>query len=275
MVEAGLTGRQRAVLDQVRVNAPGVMLAQGLLDTFLARRIHPEVGLDFRVLTGMSEGEVAAMARRMEEAGLRPSAHGPFLDLSPGALDPDILKTTRERYARSLELAALFQPEHIVFHAFYERRRHLTYREKWLEVSLETWRPLAVRARRLGIRLVLENVYEEGPEEIEPLLSALAPEGVGLCFDIGHAVSFGRSDPLKWLEALWPCLAVLHLHDNNGEFDQHLGLGRGTIDFPAFFSWLAEHGVRPAAVTLEPHQEDQLWVSVAELADLWPWPLEE
>ncbi|MEW5724382.1 MAG: sugar phosphate isomerase/epimerase family protein [Thermodesulfobacteriota bacterium] len=268
-----MPSRQRAVLDLVRVNAPAVMLLEGLAEEFLSRRLCPEVGLDARALDETAPADLAGLARRFQAAGLHPAVHGPFLDLSPGALDPEVLKVTRARYARTLELAALFEPEHVVFHPGYEWSKHQVYREKWLETSLETWRPLARRAGELGIRLVLENTLEREPEDFFPLFEALAPEGVGFCLDTGHAAAFGRVPLLAWLEALAPRLAVLHLHDNHGDRDEHLALGRGVIDFAALFSFLAGWGMKPAAVTLEPHTEADLWPGVAVLAELWPWPL--
>ena len=260
-------------LDAVRVNAPAVMLRDGLLDTVLKRRIHPEIGLDARVLDRMPRRDIEAMAARIRDAGLRPTAHGPFLDLSPGAMDPAVLDLTRNRLHHALELAAVCGAEHIVLHHGWEEWRHGFNREEWRENSLATWRETARRARDLGVRVVLENVFEARPQDLEPMLSALAGDGVGFCFDIGHANVFGRADILEWLEVLSPHLQALHLHDNHGDQDDHLPIGYGTIDFQSFFKWLADHQVRPRAVTLEPHEEWQLTPSVEALSKLWPWEL--
>ena len=271
--ERDLASRQRALLDRVRVNAPALMLRDGLIDKFLAWRIHPEVGLDSRALDEMSRGQFEEMAGCFKEAGLKTTVHGPFFDLSPGALDRRILEVTRDRFHQALDTAVLFAPEHMVFHANYDDRQRWAYREEWLRISLETWRPLAGRAGELGIRLVLENTHEECPEEIEPLLAALASEGVGFCFDAGHASAFGRAGLLDWLEVLGPYLSALHLHDNHGDRDEHLAIGQGSIDFRSLFLRLADRGLRPKVVTLEPHQESQLWPGLETLADLWPWGL--
>lgn len=268
-----LTPRRLAIMNRVRVNAPAMMLKDGLLEKFLAWGIHPELGLDADVLDNLPRLELEDMARRFKAAGLRPTVHGPFFDLSPGALDPLVLDISRRRFSQALELAALFSPEHIVFHANYDKDRNEPYQEVWLEISLETWRPLAQRARELGFRIVLENVYEQTPEEIKPLLDGLAAEGVGLCLDIGHAAAFGRAGILDWLEALEPHLAALHLHDNHGDRDEHLPIGWGSIDFKAVFKRLAGLDARPK-ITLEPHEESHLLPSLAALESLWPWPVE-
>ena len=61
-----------------------------------------------------------------------------------------------------------------------------------------------------------------------------------------------------------PWLAHLHLHDNNGRRDEHLGIGRGKFDFQGLFKFLTKHDLQPL-ITLEPHSEDDLWVSLRAL----------
>lgn len=268
-----ISPRQASILAQVKVNAPLVMLREGLLEKFLAWRINPELLLDAEVLDNISRNELGAMAQRIKADGLKTTVHGPFLDLSPGALDREVLEVTRRRFNQALDLAALFSPEHIVFHANYDWQRHQAYRERWLEVSLATWRSLVVRAKAMGFRLVLENVYEQTPEEMEPLLRELAGEGAGFCFDPGHASVYGRATVRQWLEGLAGHIQALHLHDNHGRNDDHLGLGQGRIDFKGLFEFLTRNGLRPPVITLEPHQEDHLWSSLVVLEELWPWPI--
>lgn len=269
-----LTEKEKRLLDRVKVNAPAMMLREGMLDKFLAWGLHPEVGLDARALDQVSRTEMSRMAKAILDAGLRPTVHGPFIDLAPGAIDPMVLDVTRRRFDHALDLAALFQPEHMVFHANYERLRQGFFTERWLEISLETWRSLARRARELGVRLVLENTYETTPDEMAPLLAELAAEGIGFCFDTGHASAFGRADLLEWFDVLQPHLAAMHLHDNDGGWDDHLAIGQGRIDFKSLFERMVSRGVRPRVVTLEPHEEHQVWQSLKALAEIWPWPLD-
>ena len=262
----------RDMLTRVKVNAPAMMLQEGLLDKLLEIGVNPEVGLDCRALDDLPTGVLEKMAARLQAAGLKCSVHGPFLDLAPGASDPEILEVTRRRLGAAVEKAALFSPAHMVCHPIYEERRFGYNRRRWLEASLETWEAVARRSRELGFRLVLENVWEEKPEELAGLLEGL--DDVGFCLDVGHANVFSRVDLIGWLEVLGPHLTALHLHDNHGTWDDHLAIGQGGIDFPGLFSWLDQHGIRPRVVTLEPHEEHQLWPSLEALAELWPWPLD-
>jgi sugar phosphate isomerase/epimerase len=267
----GFNQRERAILTQVRINAPAIMLKDGLLDKFVAWRANPEVGLDAQALDKLSSEDIVRLGNRFEESGLKPTVHGPFLDLAPGALDQKVLEISRQRYHQALEIAGRFRAEHIVFHPSYDNKRHQFYREQWLELNEATWIPLAHRARELNVRMVLENTYEETPEVLATLFETLAPHGVGFCFDLGHASAFGRVPMFDWLEAIGHYLAAVHLHDNHGDRDEHLAVGRGSIDFRSFFQWLVDHGIRPAVVTLEPHTEADLAPGLKALAELWPW----
>ena len=265
-----LSPREEIILDKINVNAPAFMLRRGLLEKFVAWRVHPEIGLEADSLDTADDLEWRAMADTFEKAGLTPSVHGPFIDLAPGSRDQKILDISRSRYARAIEVAALFKPKHMVFHMAYEKKHHIDYRDQWVEICLATWLPLARRARELGILLVMENTHEYEAEEMKPLLKILAGEGVGFCFDIGHANSFGKTPVPQWLEGLHPYLKALHLHDNDGGHDEHLAIGQGNIDFPGFFKWLVQHGIEPH-VTLEPHKEEHMLPTIKALAALWPW----
>ena len=270
--ERNLPAKAARLLEHVRVNAPARMLNEGLLEKIIHWGVNPEVGIDYITLEEIPGERLAEMAGRIKEAGLRPTVHGPFMDLTPGAFDPAILKATRERLRQGLEAAALFEPVQMVFHANYDAYRYGDDPKRWLETSVDTWTPLARRARELGFYLVLENVYERDPDELAPLLKALAGEEVGFCLDPGHANTFGQAPLVRWLEVLHEHLAEMHLHDNHGRGDEHLPIGHGDIDFAGAFSWLRDHKVRPRIVTLEPHQEEALWPSLTALAELWPWP---
>jgi sugar phosphate isomerase/epimerase len=137
--------------------------------------------------------------------------------------------------------------------------------------SLEFWSWLSDALNREGSRLMLENVYERGPAEIRVLFEQLSSRRVGLCLDCGHLTVFGGAPLQEWLESLGGFIGQLHLHDNLGEKDDHLALGRGRIDFSRLFAYLKAERTQPPVVTLEAHQPDDVWESLECLERLWPW----
>ena len=50
-----------------------------------------------------------------------------------------------------------------------------------------------------------------------------------LCLDIGHAHCYSTVDARKWAENLAPYVSHAHVHDNCGDRDSHIGLGKGNL----------------------------------------------
>lgn len=257
--------------NQLQINIPYRMLREGYLDKFLKYRLNPEIGFDAGALDTVSVLEAKAIAEQLHQAGLSITLHGPFLDLSPGSPDTEIRGVTEKRYDQLVSLVPVFKPRTVVCHTGYDHRRYWPISDQWIESSLEIWRPLAHEMRRNKTRLMLENVYERNPSEILPLIENLSSCGVGFCLDIGHQAVFGSVPLSQWLQSMSFCLCQLHLHDNTGERDDHLALGRGNIDIHLLFKELVSLKVRPTVVTLEPHREEDLKPSLDYLVPIRPW----
>jgi len=257
--------------DQVQVNIPFTMLYEFFLDGFLTKRLNPEIGFDASALDRYGPSDFSHVAKKLREGNLTVTLHAPFMDLSPGSPDPRVRSLTRERLGQILGPVRAFLPKTVVCHTGYDGRRYGHMWGDWMEKSLELWSWLAPQIRREGSLLVLENVYEQGPEEMLPLFEELAAYGVGFCLDTGHQAAFGRSPLEKWVDFLGPYLGELHLHDNSGKQDEHLALGNGSIDFSRLFRKLGRTSKRPLVVTLEPHREEDVFPSLEYLEKIWPW----
>ncbi len=256
----------------VHVNIPCAMLAEGYLERFIDQRLNPEIGFDAAVLDRFPASLHQETANRLQQSGLAVTLHGPFMDLSPGSPDSRVRELTRYRFGQFLELLPVFRPRHVVCHAGYDEKRYGPLKETWLAKSLETWRWLAAAVREQGARLMLENVYEKGPQEMATLLAQLEDLEVGFCLDSGHQAAFSSTSLGEWLDALGPRLQQLHLHDNCGAGDEHLALGKGVIDFRTLLKRVGSLKQEPLLVTLEPHREADLRPSLEALARIWPWP---
>ena len=82
-------------------------------------------------------------------------------------------------------------------------------------------------AREYNVRIAIENGKFEA---ISKLLSEYGPEYLGLCYDCGHGNITGANG-LDNLEILKDRLISVHLHDNDGNGDQHQILFMGTVDW--------------------------------------------
>lgn len=85
-----------------------------------------------------------------------------------------------------------------------------------------------VEQEGLGLVLAVENLVSEEPwrsvEAVAGLAASVGYESVGVCLDTGHYNINGGS-----LEGVRPVCA--HISDNNGEVDEHLPPGAGSIDW--------------------------------------------
>lgn len=190
------------------------------------------------------------------------SIHAPFMDLSPAAVDSKVRKATIERFSHTLDIAEIIRPEVIVFHSGYEKWKYALDVNFWLQKSLLTWRPLNERASEIGIRIAIENIFEDEPSNLKLLMEHMDSRNFGVCFDTGHCNLFSRVPLENWMEALNPFILELHVHDNNRSADQHLPPGEGTFDFAGFFRLLNRND---CVYTIESHTPEHVLKSIAYL----------
>jgi sugar phosphate isomerase/epimerase len=226
-------------------------------DEIITKGVNPEIYFSSADLDTCQDADVRQLGDALKKAGLSYTFHAPFMDLAPGGVDSKIRSATQERLEHILHLAALIRPRSVVFHPEYDPWRHAEAFDLWFQGSLEMWTPLVKEAENLGVTLALENVFEQGPETLKKLLEEINSPHCGFCFDTGHWLIFSKKGWEEWMEVLGGRLVEVHLHDNNGEEDQHLPPGDGKFDFTGFFSHLWTRRLSPL-YTLEVHQEEDL-----------------
>jgi inosose dehydratase len=115
-------------------------------------------------------------------------------------------------------------------------------------------------ASEFGLDLVFHPhiaTYVETPEECERFFDVTSHTGVGLCLDTGHCV-YGGGDTIAEADKFRSVLRFVHIKDVDAKvldearrckltFEQAIEekaftiIGRGSIDFPAFFRVLAKN----------------------------------
>lgn len=252
------------IIRRVQICIPFMLLKEKYLPLVLKKRMNPEIGITGEVIDTYSK-DLSEMASILRQEGLLITLHGPFFDLVPGGMDKKILKMTRERLREVFDLIPVFDPLSVVCHTGYDRKRYHEVRDQWLETALETWTPLVKDLEGSRTSLMFENVYERTPETLHKLLRGLNSDNVGFCLDTGHMNVFSETSMETWLKALRPFLKQLHLHDNDGTWDDHLAIGEGKIDFESLFEYVEGNRLRPI-ITIEAHKERWLWQSLDALS---------
>lgn len=118
---------------------------------------------------------------------------------------------------------------------------------------------IAEYAAKFGVMLAMENM-KDSIRTLDRILDEIGDDpsetNLGICIDIGHAnqsTDAGRHPVTNYLERYAGQLIHLHLHDNDGERDEHLLPGEGTVDWPRVIEVLDSIGFSGTAV-LEAHQ---------------------
>jgi len=116
-------------------------------------------------------------------------------------------------------------------------------------------------AKEFGLDLVFHPhvaTYVESPEECERFFDVSSHTNVGLCLDTGHCL-YGHGDPVEEAEKFKSRLRFVHVKDcdnkileqarrNKWTFEEAIEhkvftiIGKGHIDFPAFFRTLLKNG---------------------------------
>ena len=198
----------------------------------------------------------ATLRRDVEEAGITfVDSHAPFgpgedLDVVSEADRPLML----ERLRMAMRLAARFGVRTMTIHTGNGRCAYPGYTpEQYRDAIIRSLRELLPLARELDMIICIENIWFE-TNTAECLLDVLAQvndEHLGICYDAGHANlmardrGFAESAPIQSfqgigpvpyddhiLEKLLPHVVNCHLHDNNGQYDQHRLPGQGDVDWP-------------------------------------------
>lgn len=234
------------------------------LDLILHHRLNLEIFFSGDTLDVLTDAD-ALLTRRLLDYGPDLSFHAPFMDLSPGAVDSLARAATLRRFSRVLDLAQLMRATCVVFHSGYEKWKYALKVEKWLDKSLETWRPLNARAETNGIKIAIENIFEDEPSNLRLLMQEMDSPNFGICFDTGHWNLFAKTPLQEWLTMLSPYIIELHLHDNEKDADSHFPIGDGTFDFRTLFSALRD---KEMILTIETHTPERVLRSIEALRRL-------
>jgi len=177
--------------------------------------------------------------------------HGPFFGMDYTCQDHLVREAVRKRLDMTYQMVCELKPDTLVLHARWsEELGRFSLGDNWIEENAKFWRNEVLKYTELGARIVLENVMEINPDMGIKLCDAVNHENIGLCFDIGHANLASSLTPAEWVEKMGGRLKHVHLHDNDGKRDDHLPLGKGSIDFDPFFEALYKYAPR-VTVSLE------------------------
>jgi sugar phosphate isomerase/epimerase len=205
------------------------------------------------MLDGGPSGDIDKILRLFAGGNRECTFHAPYRDLNTGSFDKDIRAVVLRRFYQTLELAVLFEPRVIVFHTGFDPQRYLGLEKEWLKNSLRIWEKVLKKAEGTSSKLAVENVFEHKSQQLLSIIKEFHPD-LHFCFDVGHYNVFSSQPLERWFEPLSEYLAEIHLHDNNGQIDEHLATGQGTFPFDELLKLLKHHTCSPL-LTIEGRDE--------------------
>jgi sugar phosphate isomerase/epimerase len=158
----------------------------------------------------------------------------------------------------------------MTFHPFYYGS-HQTQEER-IKSNIIVLKEMVAYCQEIGIKAMIENYIApfDRPETISKILDQVPNLYVHL--DIGHC-NLG-DEPEKTVEIFFKTFKEkvlhLHVHDNNGDEDEHLPLGCGEIDWGKMIG-IAKKFKYDSTITLEVFctDKDFLLISKKKILKFW------
>lgn len=190
------------------------------------------------------KSDLAMYKQVLQECRLKSTLHSTYLDINLATLNPWLKDGNIACYKDYIDLAAYFESEVIVVHGgsimpeFVESEHSEQLVEIAKEHLCESLTVLADYGRAKGVKVSVENLPPD-PEQVNvihdldshlEIIKRVDHPNLGAIYDLAHAYLYDL-DIIDYLEKIRPHLFEIHAHNNMGEFDDHLGLTRGKIDF--------------------------------------------
>lgn len=172
--------------------------------------------------------------------------HGAFIDVNPGSGDPAFAAASAARFEESCALARQLNVQNIVFHSAAHPYCGGSYIPGWAGRFLDC---CAALAEKYSLRICIENSADAYPDALCTLMEKAKGTSVRACLDIGHA-TISKTPLSEWFTALGDSIAMLHLSDNRGRWDDHLTLGQGAVALDEADAWWRRLG-KPGPLVLE------------------------
>jgi sugar phosphate isomerase/epimerase len=158
--------------------------------------------------------------------------HAPWAGVNIATPDPIVRRTVMKRLKNSIELSGQLGCRLWLFHpGSFAGLEHFYPGKTWKQ-NLESVRSLLDVARQEGVNIAIENTPEPFPflmknaDDFHRFYEDLNDD-IGMVLDVAHANVNNQIE--AFLEQFSTKIVHMHVSDNNGDSDMHLGIGDGNI----------------------------------------------
>ena len=161
-----------------------------------------------------------------------------------------------EALKKDIAMTAYMGSPYVIIHPFFNmvNRERPSAEEEW-ELNRDRYSALIPTLKEYNVVCCLENMFVGGPEGmryaavcsdfreaaewIDKLNDIAGEERFGFCMDTGHCHLTGQN-MRRALNFIGHRLKTLHIHDNDGHTDWHMGAFMGTTDWELFIEGLRD-----------------------------------
>jgi sugar phosphate isomerase/epimerase len=196
----------------------------------------------------LSKRRVVMLNAAAKRNRLTYTLHCPFADVNIASPSKPMLNASMKRLKQSMAFAKELNAELFVLHPGQKTGISPFYPDcDWQQQARSICR-LHETAVELGLRIAVENVPQKygsiikTAEDFARLYGETGLADVGIVLDVGHANLENQTQ--RFLEQFPDKVVHLHLSDNMGETDEHLGIGDGKIDWQQLVKQLKQIGFK-------------------------------
>jgi len=197
-----------------------------------------ELGIDvLEILEEYKDRLNPTRMRKVEELtdsyDVRLTIHSPILDMNIASSTRAFRAESIRQVIRSVDNAALMGAELVVVHPGVRTPLDFLYPGIHWGFNRESLREILNHAEASGVKVGVENMPGNHSFLLEKSSEFLELIGEGLplqmTLDVGHANTTSQLE--NYIRDMGNRIAHVHLHDNRGNDDEHLVVGKGTIDW--------------------------------------------
>ena len=185
-------------------------------------------------LHALNSRRVEALKKVAQSHGFELTLHAPFVDVNIASPSPVLRRAILRRMEKSILYGHQLGCRLWIFHPGLKTGVSSFYPGLDWRLNLESTSVLLRNARKQGVEIAIENVPEPYPflmksvQDFSRFYAELG-EDIGFALDVGHA-NLNRQIQ-EFITHLSGKTVHVHVSDNNGKHDEHLGIGHGTINW--------------------------------------------
>ena len=177
---------------------------------------------------------IKSLKRMTEARDLDFVVHAPFAGINIAVPSPVLRRTILKRLEKSIFYAGQLDCRLWLFHPGLQTGVSHFYPGRDWQLNLDSVRTLLKIARKEGVEIAIENVPEPYPfvmkniQDFSRFYGEL-DDDIGMVLDVAHA-NLNRQIQ-DFIRQFSEKIVHMHVSDNDGTHDLHLGIGYGNIDW--------------------------------------------